>query len=403
MLCQVSLKTIQEARQIVQQHARLTPVVTSDACTEILGKPVFLKLESLQRTGSFKIRGASYKLAKLAAAGECSTVMAISAGNHAQGVALAASQNGIKSIVFMPENAPLAKIQATRNYGAEVRCHGQNFDEANEAAMAWLKDNPVTFISPFDDDDIIAGQGTCGLEILEQVPDVRTVVVPVGGGGLISGMAIAIKSLRPDVRIIGVQAEAVPSLYQSFYAKKIILPNYQPTIADGIAVKRPAQRNFELISHYVDEMVTVSEDAISRALFFAIQYKHLIVEGAGVVGLAAMMEGQIQAEGPMVIVLSGGNIDVKLLDSVINQGMSQIGRFLIFKTLIQDKPGSLRGILSLLAKEKANVLHIQHARFRSNIPLNCTEVEVEVETRDAEHAAEILLRLKSSGYVAHRL
>lgn len=403
MICQVDLATIQAARQVVQEHARYTPVVTSDKCSEILGQPVYLKLESLQRTGSFKIRGASYKMAKLDAAGEHQAVMAISAGNHAQGVALAATQHGFHATVFMPENAPLSKIQATRNYGAEVLCRGQNFDEAYQAAMDWLQGHPVTFISPFDDDDIIAGQGTCALEILEQVPDLRTLVVPVGGGGLISGMAIAIKALKPEVRIIGVQTESVPSLVASFHEGELIQPDYLPTIADGIAVKRPAQRTFEVIQKYVDEMITVSEDAISHALFFAIQYKHLIVEGAGVVGLAAMLEGQIQAEGPMVIVVSGGNIDVKLLDSVINQGMSQIGRFLTFKTLIRDQPGSLRGVLSLLAAEKANVLHIQHARFRSNIPLNCTEVEIEVETRDHEHASEIVHGLQSAGYQVHRL
>lgn len=403
MLCQVTLDTILQAREIVNRTARITPLLTSTRCSDLHGQPVYLKLENLQRTGSFKIRGASFKLAKLAASGETRAVMAISAGNHAQGVALASRLNGIHSTVFMPENAPLSKIQATLRYGAEVICRGQTFDETREYAMDWLKSNPVTFVSPFDDDDIITGQGSCGLEILEQLPEVATVVVPVGGGGLISGIAIAIKALKPNVRLIGVQTESVPSLVESFRKGKIMHPPPRPTLADGIAIKQPAQRNFEVIQSHVDDMVTVSEDAISRALFFAIQYKHLIAEGAGVVGLAALLEGKIPAIGPTVVVLSGGNIDVKLLDSIINKGMNDKGRFLIFRTLIEDTPGNLKKVLNLLAQQKANVLHIQHARFRSNIPINCTEIEVELETRDTTHAQEILDALEAKGYTVHQL
>lgn len=403
MLCQVTLERIQQAREIVDRTARRTPLISSTQLSEFLGHPVHLKLENLQRTGSFKIRGAGYKLHKLAQAGDTQAVMAISAGNHAQGVALASRLNGIASTVFMPENAPLSKIQATRRYGAEVLCRGQTFEETRQHAMEWLEANPVAFISPFDDDDIITGQGSCGLELLEQLPEVATVIVPVGGGGLISGMAIALKALKPNVKIIGVQTESVPSLCESFKKGRIVHPAHRPTLADGIAIKQPAQRNFEVIHHYVDEMITVSEDAISRALFFAIQYKHLIAEGAGVVGLAALLEGKITSQGPTVVVISGGNIDVKLLDSIINKGMLEKGRFLIFRTLIEDTPGSLKKVLNLLAQHKANVLHIQHARFRSNIPINCTEIEVELETRDAEHAQEILANLSDKGYVIHRL
>lgn len=403
MICQVTLETIRQAREIIGASARVTPLLHSTRCSELLGQPVYLKLENLQRTGSFKIRGASYKLARLAEAGQTPAVMAISAGNHAQGVALASSLNGIHSTVFMPENAPLSKIQATRRYGAEVMCRGQTFDETREHAMRWLEDHPVCFVSPFDDDEIIAGQGSCGLELLEQLPELQTLVVPVGGGGLISGMAIALKTLKPSLRIIGVQTESVPSLVQSFQAGQIVLPRYRPTLADGIAIKQPAQRNFEVIQRYVDDMITVSEEAISRALFFAIQYKHLIAEGAGVVGLAALLEGQLQVTGPTTIVISGGNIDVKLLDSIINKGMNDIGRFLTFRTLIEDTPGSLIKILNLLAQSKANVLHIQHARFRSGIPLNCTEVEIELETHDSEHAQHILRALSDQHYQIERL
>jgi len=403
MITEVTLDTIQAAREIVNQSARRTPLISSQRCSEQLGQPVYFKLESLQRTGSFKIRGASYKLAKLAASGGPRAVMAISAGNHAQGVALASTRNGFRATIFMPENAPLSKIQATRGYGAEVVCVGQTFEEARQHAMDWLQTHPMTFISPYDDDDIIAGQGSCGLEVLEQLPELQTLVVPVGGGGLISGMAIAIKALKPEVRIIGVQTESVPSLTESWRQGQLVTcPNF-PTIADGIAIKQPAQRNFEIISRYVDEMITVSEDAISRALFYAIQYKHLIAEGAGVVGLAALLEGQLQSAGPTVVVISGGNMDVKLLDSVINKGMNDHGRFLIFKTLISDSPGSLKQVLNLLAEHKASVLHIQHARFRSDIPLNQTEIEVEIETRDASHAEAILQGLGAAGYLAQKL
>ncbi len=403
MICQVTLKAIQDSCEVVYATANKTPLVGSAHCSEMLGYPVYFKLENLQRTGSFKIRGASYKLDKLAKAGNTQAVMAISAGNHAQGIALASRLNGIQSTVFMPENAPLAKIHATRSYGAEVRTVGQNFQEASQFAFEWLKTNPVDFISPFDDDDIITGQGTCGLEILDQLPEVETVVIPVGGGGLSSGMAIAIKTLKPSVKIIGVQAEAVPSMHKSYHARKLMKPSYRPTIADGIAIKEPAQRNFEVLRHYLDDMVVVSEDAISHALFFAIQYKRIIGEGAGVVGLAALLEGKIKSSGPTAIVISGGNIDVKLLDSIINKGMHNIGRFLTIKTLISDAPGSLKKVLNLLAKTKANVMNVEHARFRANIPLSQTEVEFELEIRDADHAEEIMAALARGGYEAARV
>ena len=403
MICQVTLQAIQDSREVVYATAKKTPLVDSAHCSNLVGYPVYFKLENLQRTGSFKIRGASYKLDKLAKAGNTRAVMAISAGNHAQGIALASHLNGIQSTVFMPENAPLAKIHATRSYGAEVRTVGQNFQEAGQYAFEWLKQNPVEFISPFDDDDIITGQGTCGLELFEQLPEVETVVIPVGGGGLSSGMAIALKALKPSIKIIGVQAEAVPSMFKSYHQGKLVKPTYRPTIADGIAIKEPAQRNFEVLRHYLDDMVTVSEDAISHALFFAIQYKRIIGEGAGVVGLAALLEGKIKAQGPTAIVISGGNIDVKLLDSIINKGMHNIGRFLTLKTLISDAPGSLKKVLNLLAKTKANVMHVEHARFRANIPLSQTEVEFELEIRDADHAQEIMDVLEQSGYKAQRV
>lgn len=403
MLCQVDLAAIQAAYPIVQETARITPVVTSVRCSGILGHPVYLKLESLQRTGSFKIRGASYKLHLLKQQYPTPQVMAISAGNHAQGIALASQLNQGSATIFMPADAPLAKIQATQDYGARVKCIGKNFDETAKHAMAWLEDHPVTFVSPFDDDDIITGQGTCGLELLQQIPDLDTVIVPVGGGGLISGMAIAMKALRPQVKIIGVQAAAVPSLVSSFKKKKLIQIRKGPTIADGIAIKKPAQRNLEVIMKYVDQMITVSEDEIAQALFFALQSKHLMVEGAGAVGLAALLSHKIQAKGPTAIVLSGGNIDPNLLGSIISKGMLHIGRFLSFETQILDTPGSLKKVLQLIEKQKANVINIQHARTRSDIPLGYTEIMVDLETRNHEHANQIIRALQEKGYVIQRL
>jgi threonine dehydratase len=403
MICKVDLSAIVQAESQIRPVARVTPIIDSERLSKKFGAPVWLKLENLQRTGSFKIRGAYYKLKKLAAEGQVKHVMAISAGNHAQGVALAGQLTGISSTVFMPADAPLAKVQATRNYGAEVICIGKSFDETKEYAMQWLEENPVTFISPFDDDDIITGQGSCGLEIFSQLPSVETVIVPVGGGGLLSGIAIALKALKPSIRLIGVQAKASSSLVESFKRKKLIQIPSAPTIADGIAIKKPAQRNFEILSKFVDEMMFVSEEELSDALYFAIQYKHMIAEGAGVAGLAALLSGKIAPQGPTLVVLSGGNIDVKLLDSIINKGMMRAGRFLTFKTLIADAPGSLKKVLNLLAQQKANVLHIEHARFRSEIPLGTTQIEVELETRDHAHANEIIAALEDKSYRVQRL
>jgi threonine dehydratase len=404
MLCQVNLAAIQAAHTIIRPLIRETPVIHSGRFSSVLGQPVYLKLENLQRTGSFKIRGASYKMHHLAAAGEVKAIMAISAGNHAQGVALASRSKNIHATVFMPEDASLSKVQATQGYGAEVICTGKTFDETREHAMNWLADHPnVTFVSPFDDDDIITGQGSCGLELHAQIPDLDTVVVPVGGGGLISGMAIALKQLNPKIRIIGVQTLAVPSLYTSFHKRKLISAPYLSTIADGIAIKQPAQRNYEVIRHYVDDMVVVDEEEITRALFVALQYKHIIAEGAGIVGLSALLSQKIQANGPTAVVISGGNIDVKLLDSIIRKGMMQVGRYLTFKTLIKDSPGSLKKVLQLIANQKGNVLSVQHARFRSNIPLDSTEIEVEIETRNQAHANTILDEMQAKGYDITRL
>lgn len=398
MLCQVTLATIREAYQIVAPVARQTPLLSSTYCSEQVGYPVIFKLENLQRTGSFKIRGAYYKLSKLAQLGTVKEVMAISAGNHAQGVALASNMTGISATIFMPEEASLAKIQATQNYGAQVICSGGSFEEAKQHAMTWLEDHPVPFISPFDDDDIIAGQGTLGLEILDQLPEVQTVVIPVGGGGLIGGTALALKHIKPEVRIIGVQAKAAPTLYTSFHKHQLTPMPGSHTIADGIAIKQPGQRNFELIERYVDDMVLVNEEEIIQALFFCMYRKHVIVEGAGVVGLAALLNGKIQAQGPTLVVLSGGNIDLRMIDAILNKGMAQMGRLLTIRSLISDQPGSLRKVLDLCAKHKASVLNIQHSRFRSDIPLGFTAIEVELDIRDKQHAEDILMALAKKGY-----
>lgn len=397
--CKVSLQAICEARRIVTNVIRQTPLVTSAKGSELMGFPVYLKLENLQKTGSFKIRGAFYKLWKLARKTTTSQVMAISAGNHAQGVAFAGQLTGIQSTIFMPQTASLFKIEKTRNYGATVITEGNTFSEAHAIAMQWLEDhNDTEFISPFDDDDIITGQGTTGLEILEQLPETKTVVVPVGGGGLISGIAIAIKEQRPDIKIIGVQSAAVPSMYDSFQKKTLVYSDETETIADGIAIKRPSKRTFGVINRYVDELIVVSEEELINALFFCLQHKHLIVEGAGVAAFAAILEQKLQTKGPVVSVVSGGNIDMKIIDSIIRKGLLNAGRYLTFKTLIKDKPGNLMNVLKLLADQEGNILSVQHTRLRSNVPLGYVEIEVSLETRNDEHVQQILNALHSSEY-----
>lgn len=403
MICQVTLETIQDAYQIVRPVARQTPLLSSVYCSELAGFPVVFKLENLQRTGSFKIRGACYKLSKLAQLGTVKEVMAISAGNHAQGVALASQMTGISATIFMPEEASLAKVQATQNYGAKVICTGASFEEAKQNAMTWLQEHPVPFISPFDDDDIIAGQGTLGIELLEQMPDVATVVIPVGGGGLIGGTALALKHLKPSVKIIGVQAKASPTLYTSFHKHVLTPMPGSHTIADGIAIKQPGQRNYELIERYVDDMVVVEEEEIIQALFFCLYRKHVIVEGAGVVGLAALLNDKIKSTGSTVVILSGGNIDLRMIDAILNKGMARMGRLLTIRTLISDQPGSLRRVLDLLAKHKASILNVQHSRFRSDIPLGFTSVELELDIHDNQHAQDILAALSKKGYTVQKV
>jgi threonine dehydratase len=389
---------IEAARELLGDVVRRTPVENSRPLAALVGGPVFLKCECLQRTGSFKLRGAYVRIARLSDAERANGVVAASAGNHAQGVALAASLLGTHATVFMPEGAPIPKVEATRAYGAEIRMTGSTVDEALVAATAYGDATGAVLIHPFDHPDIVAGQGTVGLEILEQCPDARTVVVSVGGGGLISGIALAMKSARPDLRVIGVHAKGAASFPPSLAAGRPVPLDTMATIADGIAVGCPGDLTFELVKQYVDELHTVSEDALARALLLMHERAKLVVEPAGVAAVAAIMEEPQRFEPPVVAVLSGGNIDPVLLLRVLRHGLIAAGRYLSFHLRIPDRPGELARLLAELAASGANVLDVEHLRTGPKLHLDEVEVALQLETRGAEHCAEVLSRLRAAGY-----
>jgi threonine dehydratase len=394
----VNLADIEAARAVLGDVVRRTPVEGSRPLSRLVGGPLLLKCESLQRTGSFKLRGAYVRIARLSDAERRRGVVAASAGNHAQGVALAASMLGTHATVFMPEGAPIPKMEATKAYGAEIRVVGSTIDEALRAAKVHAEQSGAVLIHPFDHADIVAGQGTVGLEILEQCPDVRTVVVSVGGGGLISGIAVAIKSLKPDVRIIGVHAKGAASFPQSLRAGRPVPLESMATIADGIAVGCPGELTFDLVKQYVDEIRTVSEDALARALLLVLERAKLVVEPAGVAGVAAVMEAPADFEPPVVAVLSGGNIDPVLLMRVLRHGMIAAGRYLSFHLRIPDRPGQLARLLVQLADLGANVLDVEHQRTGPKLHLDEVEVALQLETRGYEHCEEVLAGLRAAGY-----
>jgi threonine dehydratase len=381
----VSLDSIRQAQQRLAGVTQRTPLTPSATFSQATGAEVFLKCENLQRTGSFKIRGAYNRLALLTAAERQRGVIAASAGNHAQGVALAARLLGIEAMVFMPESTPLAKVAATQGYGATVRLEGQAYSDACEAALRHQARSKSIFIHPFDDEAVIAGQGTVGHEILDELPDVEAIVVPVGGGGLISGIAAAAKALRPAVEVFGVRAALAGGT----------------TIADGINVREEGELTQPLIQQFVDDVVAVGEEDISRAIVMLLERSKLVVEGAGAVGLAALLSGRLRLDGRKVaVVLSGGNIDMNLMARVIEHGLATAGRYLIFETWLPDKPGELLKVLRLLVDERINILSVEHRR-----PASFPEVEVmlTVETRDAAHGEHLLDGLRQRGYRVHRL
>lgn len=386
------------AHELLRDVIRPTPLEISRWLATKVGGPAYLKCEHLQRAGSFKIRGAYVRIARLSPEARARGVIAASAGNHAQGVALAARMLGTSATVFMPEGAPIVKEKATRAYGADVRFTGTTVDEALVAAQEFSRQTGAVLIHPFDHPDVVAGQGTTGLEIMDQCPDVRTIVIGTGGGGLLAGVALAVKDAIPDVRIVGVQAEGAAAYPPSLAAGHPVALTRMSTMADGIAVGRPGEVPFEIVRQYVDEIVTVSEERISQALVMLLERAKQVVEPAGAASVAAVLDDPERFETPVVTVLSGGNIDPLLLLRVIRHGMAAAGRYLSFRARIPDKPGALARLLGELAAVDANVLDVVHERTGARLHVDEVEVALQVETRGAEHCALVLSRLREAHY-----
>ena len=375
------------ARERLAGVARVTPVYGSETLSGLVGREVILKAENLQRTGSFKIRGAYNRISTL----QADEVVAASAGNHGQAVAWAAREIGARARVFMPQDAPMAKVEATRHYGAEVVLTGSALEACLDEAAAYVQEHGATFVHPFEDPVVIAGQGTIGLEIAEQVEQVDTVLVPIGGGGLASGIALALRAVKPAVRIVGVQAEGTLPTGGGY------------TIADGIAVKKPGELTTSILDEVLDDVVSVGDDLISEAIVLLLERTKLVVEGAGAVTVAAMLSREIGGSGCVVPVLSGGNIDATLLISVMRHGLAEAGRFLVLRTRVPDRPGELAKLLTLLGSERANVVEVAHQRERAELPVADTGVELTLLTRDSAHCEEILATMDRLGYPAERL
>ncbi|MCU1600567.1 MAG: threonine dehydratase [Frankiales bacterium] len=398
----VGLEQVEAARVLLDGVSRRTPMEGSRALAERVGGPVYLKCKNLQRTGSFKIRGAYVRIARLSPEQRAGGVVAASAGNHAQGVALAAQLLGCVSTVFMPEGAPIPKVEATKAYGAEVRFAGATVDDALEAARAFSAETGAVFIHPFDHEDVIAGQGTAGLEILDQCPDVRTVVVCTGGGGLVAGIAAAVKAKRPDVEVVAVQATGAAAFPPSLEAGAPLKLPTMSTMADGIAVGRPGDLTFAHVRDLVDRVVTVEDDALSRALLLSLERAKIVIEPAGAAALAAVMEDPTTFTPPVVVVLSGGNIDPLLLSKLIRHGLVAAGRFLSMSVRIPDRPGELARLLACLAAAGANVLDVAHQRTGKELHLDEVQVELQVETRGGEHTEAVVAELLEASYAVHR-
>ncbi len=396
----LELSDILEARERVRETSRHTPLTYSYTYSEMTGADVSLKLENFQRTGAFKIRGATNRIATLSTAEKEAGVVTASAGNHAQGVALAASRVGVDSKIVMPENAPISKIKATRAYGAEVVLAGADYDEAAERAHEIEREEGRTYVHAFDDEYVMAGQGTIGLEILEDRPDVETVVVPIGGGGLISGIATAIKEKKPDARVIGVQAEGASSLTQSLEKGEVVTRESVETIADGIATRSVGEKTFPIIERYVDEVVTVSDPETAMAVVYLLERSKTLVEGAGAVSLAAILFEKFDFADDEVIVptLSGGNIDLNTLTTVIVRGLVETGRYLKIRTVLKDRPGALEDLLAIISGHRANIYAIQHDRTSRDIGMSDTEVEIDLETRGHDHVEELIAAIEERGY-----
>ncbi len=397
----VTLEQVRQARTVLGDVSVVTPVERSRWLERLVGAPVHLKCENLQRTGSFKIRGAYVRIAGLDDAERSRGVVAASAGNHAQGVALAASLLGTTSTVFMPRGAPIPKERATRDYGADVHFVGTTVDEALVAARAFADETGAVFIHPFDHPDVVAGQGTLGLELADQVPDAATVLVPCGGGGLLAGVATAMKALRPDIRMVGVQAEGAASYPASLAAGAPVPLASMSTMADGIAVGRPGDVPFATIADLVDEMLTVGEESLSQALLLLVERAKQVVEPGGAAAVAALLDHPGRTDlfpGPVVAVLSGGNVDPLLLLQVVRHGLAAAGRYLSFTVRVPDRPGELVRLLGLLAEADANVLDVVHQRVSARLHVDEVEVALQVETRGEPHGTAVIGAVREAGY-----
>jgi threonine dehydratase len=395
----IGFEQIQWASNAVYGVAHRTPMLYSAGLSERFGCEIYLKAESLQHTGSFKVRGAANRLAALTAAERGRGVIAASAGNHAQGVAVAARRLGVKATVVMPERAALAKVQAARRYGAQVILHGEDFDDAIRFATARALELNMVFIPAFDDERVIAGQGTLGIEIVEDCPEVESVIVPVGGGGLIAGVATAVKAMRPQASVIGVQAAAAPATSLSFLAQKKCYQDAAPTIADGVAIGSPGDYTLPLLQRHLDACLTVDEEAIAQAIVLLIENAKLVVEGAGALAIAALLTGAVRPTGKTVAVLSGGNIDINMLATIVQRGLLHENRYLNLRMEFEDRPGQLAQLLAIVAATGANVLDVDHLRQDMHLPLRGVEVHLLLETRDLEHIEDLTRQIVAAGYV----
>jgi len=390
-----TLHDVEAARARLEGIARVTPVYISESFGRMTGREVWLKAENLQRTGSFKIRGAGNCIALLSEEERAAGVVAASAGNHAQAVAWAAREAGIDATIFMPQDTPVSKVEATQNYGARIELGGEMFDEAYEAARAFADSSGATFVHAFEDERVIAGQGTIGLELAEQLPEIGTVVVPIGGGGLAAGVATVLKELRPEVQIVGVQPAACAPFTGS--------TEHGFTIAEGIAVKRPGELTQSIVQDTVDDIVTVTDEEISKAIVLLLERAKLVVEGAGAAPLAALLNGRVPGDGPVAVLLSGGNIDPTLLITVMRHGLTLAGRYLVVRSRVPDRPGELVKLLSLIAQERVNLVSVEHHREGMQISVAETEVELTLATRDEAHCEALVAAMERWGYPVERL
>jgi threonine dehydratase len=385
------LPEIERARALLDGVARLTPVFPSETLSRLAGRKVLLKAENLQRTGSFKVRGAYVKLSSLEPEQRAAGVVAASAGNHGQAVAWAARELGAPARIYMPQDSPMAKVDATRNYGAEVELTGPAIEETIAAALAYAEESGGAFVHPFEDPVVISGQGTIGLELAEQVEDVDTVVIPIGGGGLASGISLALRAVRPGLRLVGIQAAGTMAGGSGY------------TIADGIAVKQPGELTMAILGETLDEIVSVDDEQIADAIVLLAERTKLVVEGAGAVGVAAILGGLAGGSGPALALLSGGNIDASLMVQVMRRGLAMGGRYLVLRTRVPDRPGELARLLGLLAVERVNVVEVEHQREAAGVPVGYTGVELTLLTRDPEHCDQLLAQMGEWGYPATRL